>query len=77
MMIEIEIAAALMMMPAQAVVYLMEIDCWGLYGNDVLSQYLGPSKSLLERRNLGRVVANLAGYFGSDFGRNFVYRYMD
>ena len=67
-----------LMMSAPAIAYLMVIGCWVLDGNDVSSLYLGPSKSLLEPRALGRVVANSTGcYFGSDFGCKSVYRYMD
>ena len=77
-MIDNEIAVVLMMMSAlaPAIAYLMMIDCWGQDGNDVSFLYLGPLKPLLDPRGLGRVVANSTGYFGSDFGRKSVYRYM-
>ena len=47
-----------MMMPGPVIAHLMAIDCWALDGNDVASLYLGPSRPLLESRDLGRVVAN-------------------
>ena len=82
MMIDNEIAAAALLMmtsvPAATIDLMVMIDRWGLDGNDVSSLHLGPSKSLLEPRDLGRVVANSTGcYFGSDFGCKSVYRYMD
>ena len=65
------------MMPGPAAIaYLMVFD-WVLGGNDVSSLYLGPSKSLLEPKNLGKGVANSTGYLGSDFGCKSVYRHMD
>ena len=58
MMVDNEVAAALMMMPVPVLAHLMAIDCWGLDENGVASLYLGPSRPLLESRDLGRVVAN-------------------
>jgi len=75
MMIDNEIAAALMSVPAVA--YLTVIECWRQDGNDVSFLYPGPLKPLLERRLLDRVFANSIGYFGSDFACKSVYRYMD
>ena len=75
MMVHNEIAAALMF--ALGIEYPTVIDCWGPDGNDVSSLYLGPSKSLLESRALGKDVANSTGYFDSDFVCKFVHRYME
>ena len=79
MMVDNEVvaaAAALTMISMMSA--LAAIDCWDQDGNDVTSPYLEPSKSLLEPRDLGRVVANSIGYyFDSDFGCKSVYRYMD
>ena len=77
--IDDEIAAVLMisMMTAPAIAYLTEIGRWDLDENDASSLYPGLSKPLLEQKDLGRVVANSTGYFGSDLGCKSVYRYMD
>ena len=58
-------------MSAPVLVYLMvAVDCWVLDGSSSLP-YLGPL------RTLGMVVANSAGYFGSDLYCNSVCRRMD